>query len=146
MTTAGVTDGGAPRRAASYGELVRDHFEHPRNQHAMVGASASAYVHNPVCGDRLRLFLRLDGDRIAEASFQAQGCPATIAASSVATVLLTGRTCSEALALTREQVALALGGLPRSKVHCSVLVEEAVRQALSSPCVGGVGPQGERLA
>jgi NifU-like protein involved in Fe-S cluster formation len=117
-------------RAAAYGPLVREHFERPRNQHAMPDATATALVHNPVCGDRLCLYLRVHADRIVAASFQAQGCPATIAASSVGTELLVGKSTHEALLLTREQVAEALGGLPRSKVHCSVLVEQAVAVAL----------------
>lgn len=113
-----------------YNEVVRDHFEQPRNQYRMTDASAIGEASNPVCGDRLKLFLRLEAGRVARASFQAQGCPAAIAASSATTELLTGRTVEEARALTNDDVERALGGLPRGKRHCSVLAEEAIRAAL----------------
>lgn len=118
-----------------YSETVIDHFNHPRNAGRMGDADAEAFVTNPVCGDSLRLFLRIDrdcnGDRVGAASFLASGCPATIATSSMATTLLRGRNLEEALALTREDFAEAVGGLPKSKVHCSVLAAAAVRNAVA---------------
>ena len=118
-----------------YSATVIDHFNNPRNAGRMEDADAEAYVTNPVCGDSLRLFLRIDrdcnGDRVAAASFLASGCPATIATSSVATTMLRGRNLDEALALTREDFADAVGGLPKSKVHCSVLAAAAVRNAVA---------------
>lgn len=119
-----------------YSAIVIDHFERPRNAGAMPDADAEAFVTNPVCGDSMRLFLRFAGDagreRIAAASFLSSGCPASIATSSVATELLTGRTPEEAEALTRDDFAVAVGGLPKSKVHCSVLAAAAVRNALAA--------------
>ncbi len=113
-----------------YSPQVIDHFEHPRNAGAMADADAEAYVTNPVCGDSLRLFLRIDDGRIAAASFLSSGCPASIATSSAATELVAGLQLDDAVALTRERYAEAVGGLPRSKIHCSVLAASAVRQAI----------------
>ena len=113
-----------------YSPTLIDHFEHPRNAGAMNGADAEAYVVNPVCGDSLRLFLRIEGERIAAASFLTSGCPASIATSSAATELITGLPLDEAAALDRDAYANAVGGLPKSKVHCSVLAASAVRQAV----------------
>ncbi|MSQ42397.1 MAG: iron-sulfur cluster assembly scaffold protein [Dehalococcoidia bacterium] len=118
--------------AEHYTATLIDHFEHPRNAGAMAGADAEAFVTNPVCGDSLRLFLRFDGERIAAASFLSSGCPAAIATSSVATELVLGRTADEAGALTRDDFAAAVGGLPKSKVHCSVLAAAAVRNAITA--------------
>ena len=122
--------------AEHYSDTLIDHFEHPRNAGAMPDADAEAFVTNPVCGDSLRLFMRIDrdcnGDRVAAASFLSTGCPATIATSSVATTMLHGRSLDEALALTRDDFAEAVGGLPKSKVHCSVLAAAAVRNAVTA--------------
>lgn len=112
-----------------YSPTLIDHFEHPRNAGAMPDASAEGFVVNPVCGDSMRLFLRLDDGRIAAASFLTSGCPASIATSSAATEMVTGLTLEAAEALTREQFAEAVGGLPRSKLHCSVLATQAIRNA-----------------
>jgi nitrogen fixation NifU-like protein len=113
-----------------YSPTLVDHFEHPRNAGAMDDADVEAYVVNPVCGDSLRLFLRIEDGRIAAASFLTSGCPASIATSSAATELLAGLPLDEAAALDRDAYADAVGGLPKSKVHCSVLAASAVRQAV----------------
>jgi len=116
-----------------YSATLIDHFEHPRNAGRMEDADAEAFVTNPVCGDSMRLFLRFDeGGRIAAASFLSSGCPASIATSSAATEMVTGRTPEEAEALTRDDFAEAVGGLPKSKVHCSVLAAAAVRNAIEA--------------
>ncbi|RLT52013.1 MAG: iron-sulfur cluster assembly scaffold protein [Chloroflexi bacterium] len=116
----------------AYSEIVLDHFQNPRNLGEIENADAVAEVENPVCGDRARLSIRLSDGRIAEARFLAEGCPAAIAAASMTTVLLTGMTVGEALALRDTDVAQALGGLPPNKVHCSVLAEEVIQAALAS--------------
>ena len=113
-----------------YSPQLIDHFEHPRNAGAMDGADAEAYVTNPVCGDSMRIFLRIDDGRVAAASFLTSGCPAAIGTSSAATELVQGRTLDEAIALSRYDYAEAVGGLPKSKMHCSVLAAAAVRQAI----------------
>lgn len=114
-----------------YSPTLIDHFEHPRNAGAMEDADAEAYVVNPVCGDSLRMFLRIEDGKVSRASFLTSGCPASIATSSAATEMLAGRTLEEAEALSRDDYAEAVGGLPKSKVHCSVLAASAVRQAIA---------------
>jgi len=117
-----------------YSSVAIDHFENPRNVGKIEGADASGQVVNPVCGDELQLFLNIEDSsneqRIAQVSFLASGCPATIATSSMATQLLINKSVSDALKLSREDFADAVGGLPKSKIHCSVLAEAALRQAL----------------
>ncbi|MCK9487009.1 MAG: iron-sulfur cluster assembly scaffold protein [Dehalococcoidia bacterium] len=126
-----------------YSAVLIDHFQNPRNAGAMDDADAEAYVTNPVCGDSLRLFLKFavpeDGDesqggkpRIERASFLSSGCPASIATSSAATEMVVGLTAAEAAALGRDDYAEAVGGLPRAKVHCSVLAAAAVTQAVEA--------------
>ena len=121
-----------PRTTTGYSDALIDHFEHPRNAGAMDDADAEAFVTNPVCGDSIRIFLRIEDERVAAASFLTSGCPASIGTSSAATELLTGRTLDEAVALTRDDYADAVGGLPKSKVHCSVLAAAAVREAVET--------------
>lgn len=113
-----------------YSPQLIDHFENPRNAGAMAGADAEAYVSNPVCGDSMRIFLRIDDGRVAAASFLTSGCPAAIGTSSAATELVLGRTLDEAIALSRDDYADAVGGLPKSKIHCSVLAAASIRQAI----------------
>ncbi len=116
-----------------YNETVTDHFEHPRNCGSLADATVVGEASNPVCGDRLKLYLRVDdAGRIEAATFQAQGCPAAIAAGSMTTVLLVGKDVAAARALRDADVAAALGGLPASKLHCSVLAEDAIVAALGS--------------
>ena len=114
---------------SGYSDLVRDHFENPRNAGELADADAVGYQTNPVCGDTMRLTLRINGGRIIEAHFQTSGCPAAIATSSVCTEMIRGQTLAEAEALTKEDYAAALGGLPASKMHCSVLAADTVRAA-----------------
>ena len=114
----------------AYSALVMDHFQRPRNAGAMEDANAVGDEHNPACGDVARLFLRIEGGRILRASFQARGCPASIAACSVATEMVQSKTIAEVEALSRQDVAGALGGLPPGKVHCSVLAADALHKAI----------------
>lgn len=113
-----------------YSAVLIDHFQHPRNAGAMADADAEAFVTNPVCGDSLRIFLKIEDGRVVRASFLSSGCPASIATSSAATELLAGRDLERAEALTRDDYAAAVGGLPKAKVHCSVLAASAVHQAI----------------
>jgi nitrogen fixation NifU-like protein len=115
-----------------YSDVVQDHFEHPRNVGALEQADAEAEVTNPACGDIMHLYLKIDGDRIVEATFQTQGCPAAIAASSMTTEMLVDMTLEEAGKFQREAVNEALGGLPPQKIHSSVLVEDAVKAAMAN--------------
>ncbi len=113
-----------------YNALVMDHFQRPRNAGVMEDANAVGDEHNPACGDVARLFLRIEGGRILRASFQARGCPASIAACSVATEMVRGKTIAEVEGMSRQDVADALGGLPPGKVHCSVLAADALHKAI----------------
>ncbi len=114
-----------------YSDIVHEHFEHPRNVGVIEHADAAAEVSNPACGDTMHLSLRIEDDRIVEAKFKTQGCPAAIAAGSITTEMLLGRRVDGAL-LKREEVNEALGGLPPQKVHSSVLIEDAVKAALAN--------------
>jgi nitrogen fixation protein NifU and related proteins len=115
-----------------YTDIVQEHFEQPRNIGVIDHADAEAEVSNPACGDIMRLYVRIEDNRIVEAKFQTQGCPAAIAAGSITTEMLHGKTVEEALALKRDEVNKALGGLPPQKVHASVLGEDAVRAVLAN--------------
>jgi nitrogen fixation NifU-like protein len=113
-----------------YPEPLLDHFENPRNVGEISEPDAEGIAGNPACGDRLQLTLRIRSGRIEKARFRASGCSAAIASASMTTVLLEGRTLREATELTDAVVAESLGGLPPTKIHCSVLAEEAIRAAL----------------
>jgi nitrogen fixation protein NifU and related proteins len=114
-----------------YNPIVIDHFTHPRNMGEMKDPDGVGEATNPVCGDTLRLFIRVKDDRVTESTFLTVGCVAAIAASSMATELLTGKTLEEALRITDQDVAHALGGVPAAKIHCSVLAEKALSAAVS---------------
>ena len=94
-------------------------------------ANAVGEDRNPVCGDHMKLMLRIENDSIAEARFQTRGCPAAIATSSMATVVLTDMHIDEAAALKRQDFVAAVGGLPKAKIHCSVLAAAALKKALA---------------
>ncbi len=114
-----------------YSEKVMDHFTHPRNVGEIVDADGVGQVGNPVCGDIMKMYLKIDDGVIVDAKFKTFGCGSAIATSSMATEMVKGRTLQEALALTNAAVAEALDGLPAHKMHCSVLAEEAVKAALA---------------
>ena len=115
-----------------YSDIVIDHFERPRNSGTLEDANAVGYMTNPVCGDTLLLMLRVDGDRIVDARWQSDGCAASIAASSLLSELAAGASLEEADAITREAIVEALGGLPASKLHASVLAADALHHALAN--------------
>jgi len=87
-------------------------------------------VGNPACGDVMKLYLKIEGDTIVDVKFKTFGCGAAIASSSMTTELIRGKTIDEALKLSNQAVAEALGGLPPAKEHCSVLAEDALKAAL----------------
>ena len=113
-----------------YSDAVLDHFERPRNNGVLEEANAVGYMTNPVCGDTLLLMLRIEDGRIEEARWQSDGCVASVAASSLLSELVRGRTLAEAESITREAIVAALGGLPLSKLHASVLAADALHRAL----------------
>jgi nitrogen fixation protein NifU and related proteins len=116
---------------AAYSDLVMEHFEHPRNAGEIEAPDGEATTSNPVCGDRMRVTIRVADDRITEVRWQTRGCPPAIATSSFASELVRGWTLNDVVALTRERIAEGIGGLPRDKVHCSVLAADALRAAVA---------------
>jgi len=113
-----------------YNAVVLEHYRNPRNVGEFKGSSATAQVGDPATGDVLKLSLRIEGDVVIDARFKSFGCTAAIAAGSIATLLVKGKPLSEVEQVTNQHVVEALGGLPESKVHCSVLAEQAIRAAL----------------
>lgn len=109
-----------------FNEAVLEHFRNPRNAGDLPGATATVEVTNPVCGDVLRLAVRVEGGRISAARFKTQGCVAAIASSSVLTEMLAGHTPAEAGAITPQQISEALGGLPPATFHAAQLCADAV--------------------
>ena len=116
----------------TYSLIFNDHIENPRNAGEVADANAVGEETNPICGDRLRLSLRLNEGSIEEVGFLAYGCAPTLACGSVLTELLKGRPVEEALRLTRKDVVDAVGGLPSRKQHAAALAIETLRAALSS--------------
>lgn len=115
---------------ALYSDKVMDHFRNPRNIGVIENADGIGEAGNAKCGDIMKIYLKIENDTIADAKFETFGCASAIASSSMATELIKGRPVSEALALTNQAVVEALDGLPAHKVHCSVLAEEAIKNAL----------------
>lgn len=116
---------------ALYSEKVMDHFRNPRNVGIIEDADGVGEVGNPVCGDIMKIYLKIDEDRkISDVKFETFGCGSAIASSSMATELIKGQSIDDALKLTNQAVTEALDGLPAHKLHCSVLAEEAIKTAV----------------
>ena len=111
--------------AMNYSGKVMDHFSNPRNVGEIENPSAVGEVGNAVCGDIMKIYLKIENNIITDVKFRTFGCGAAIATSSMATELIKGKSVDEALALTNKAVIEALDGLPPAKIHCSVLAEEA---------------------
>jgi nitrogen fixation NifU-like protein len=115
-----------------YSTKVMEHFANPHNVGEIPDADGVGYVGNPVCGDIMQLYIKVDEEKqiISDVKFKTFGCGAAIATSSMVTDLVKGKTIEEALKISNRAVAEALGGLPPVKMHCSVLAEEALASAL----------------
>lgn len=113
-----------------YTETVRDYFLNPRNVGSLDDADGIGEVGNAKCGDVMKIFIKVEDDRIADVRFETFGCAAAIASSSIATEMIKGKTLDEALKVTNKDVLDALGGLPAEKIHCSLLAEEGIRAAV----------------
>lgn len=107
-----------------------DHFTNPRNVGEMPDADGIGEEGNPVCGDAMKIFLKIRDDKIVDAKFQTFGCGAAIAVSSMVTEMVKGKSLDEALSISKEAVSSALGGLPAQKQHCSNLGAAALHKAI----------------
>lgn len=114
-----------------YSEKVMDHFKNPRNVGEIENPDGVGEVGNPVCGDIMKIFLKIKDNIITDAKFLTFGCGAAIASSSMVTELVKGKTLEEAWELSNKAVAEALEGLPPIKMHCSVLAEEGIHKAIN---------------
>ena len=115
---------------ALYSEKVMDHFMNPRNVGHIENADGIGEIGNAKCGDIMKIYLKIENDTIVDAKFETFGCGSAIASSSMATELIMGKPVSQALELTNKAVVEALDGLPAHKMHCAVLAEEAIKNAL----------------
>jgi NifU-like protein involved in Fe-S cluster formation len=115
-----------------YSPQVLDHFKHPRNPGEVANPDASAQVENPACGDVLKLTARVQDGRVMEIRFMAQGCVPAMACASELTELVKGKSVAEARRLRREELVLALGGLPRASTHASHLAMDTLFALLSN--------------
>ncbi len=114
-----------------YNDKVIEHYSNPRNVGAIEDASGVGEVGNPVCGDIMKMYLKIENNIIVDVKFKTFGCGAAIATSSISTEMIKGKTVEEALKLSNKDVVKELGGLPPVKLHCSVLAEEAIRNAIA---------------
>ena len=115
---------------ALYSEKVMDHFMNPRNVGYIENADGIGEIGNAKCGDIMKIYLKIENETIVDAKFETFGCGSAIASSSMATEMIIGKSIHEALELSNKAVVEALDGLPAHKVHCSVLAEEAIKNAL----------------
>jgi nitrogen fixation NifU-like protein len=113
-----------------YTDLVMDHFSNPRNVGEIENADGVGQIGNPVCGDVMRISIRVVGDVIEDVKFKTFGCGAAVATSSMVTEMVKGKTLAEAGEISNKAVAEALGGLPPNKMHCSNLAADALHLAI----------------
>ncbi len=114
-----------------YTDIVMDHFMNPRNVGEIEDADGVGSVGNPICGDMMTFTIKVEDGRIADVKFKTFGCGAAIAVSSIVTEMAKGKTLEEAKAISKQQIAEALGGLPPQKLHCSNLGTEALAAAIA---------------
>ena len=115
-----------------YSEKVMDHFMNPRNVGSIENPDGVGEVGNPRCGDIMRIYLKIDNDVITDRKFQTFGCGAAVATSSMITEMVKGKNIEEALKISNQNVAEALGGLPPVKMHCSNLAAQALKAAIDN--------------
>lgn len=114
-----------------YNDIVLDHFSDPRNLGEITNADGIGHVGNPIDGDYITIYIKVDNGLLTDVKFKTFGCGAAIAASSMLTVLAKNKTIMEALKITNEAVAKALGGLPKEKIKCSNIAAEALHNAIN---------------
>lgn len=114
-----------------YTEIAYEHFMSPQNAYFMPDAHGEGHVGDPTCGDSLSIFIKVESNKIIEISYLVFGCPASIATSSMTSVLAKGKTIEEALSIKEQDIIDALGGLPKGKEHCSNLGVSALNEAIN---------------
>jgi nitrogen fixation NifU-like protein len=135
--------------AYMYSEKVMDHFMNPRNVGEIKDADGEGTVGNPVCGDMMTFYIKVNGGRLEDVKFKTFGCGAAIAVSSMISEMAKGKTIEEALEITNKNVAEELGGLPSNTMHCSNLGADALHKAIEDylgkrePTSGPGGKSGE---
>ena len=117
-----------------YSETVLEHFRHPRNVGKIENADGKAIEGSPACGDIVSVYINVDPktNTLSDVKFESYGCASNIATGSIITELARGKTLDEARKITWEEASEALGGLPKIKVHCSVLAVEGLRSAIEN--------------
>ena len=115
---------------ALYNDIVMEHFLNPKNVGEMENPDGTGVYGSPVCGDMMQIQIKVENDVITDAKFKTFGCGSAIASSSMATSMIIGKTVEEALEVTNKQIIDELGGLPPVKVHCSVLADRAIKNAI----------------
>jgi len=115
----------------NYSDKVKDHFFNPRNVGEIEFPDGVGEVGSPACGDIMKMQIKVEDGKISDVKFKTFGCAAAVATSSIATEIIKGADISDALRLTNQAVVDALDGLPKEKIHCSVLVEQAIKAAVA---------------
>lgn len=115
---------------ALYNDTVMENFLHPKNVGELENPDGTGVYGSPVCGDMMQIQIKVDNDVITDAKFKTFGCGSAIASSSMATSMIIGKTVEEALELTNKEIVNELGGLPPVKIHCSVLADKAIKNAI----------------
>ena len=113
-----------------YNDKVLEHFKNPHNVGEMENPDGYAEVGSSECGDTMKMYIRVEDDKITDIKYKTYGCCAAIASSSIATDMAKGKTIAEAEAMTKSDIVAELGGLPEKKIHCSLLAEDALKAAI----------------
>ncbi len=125
-----------PQPGWVYSDIVKEHFLSPRNflmgDESQFAADAEGIVGNPICGDQMKIFIKVKDDKIIDIKWKTYGCASAIASTSALSELVKGKTLAEALEVGPEEITKYLGGLPKHKFHCSVLGHEALAAAINN--------------
>ncbi len=113
-----------------YSKKVLEHFRNPRNMGRMKNPDGIGKVGNPVCGDTMHLYIKVKNNKIADIKFETFGCVAAIATSSIITQMVKGETIKDALKISKQKIIKEIGGLPPQKIHCSILADDALKEAI----------------
>ena len=119
-----------------YSDIVKDHFLHPRNflfgDESKFKCDATGIIGNPICGDQMKMFIKVDDDKITDIRWKTYGCASAIASTSALSELAKGKTLDEALSISAKDIDDYLGNLPKHKFHCSILGHEALADAIKN--------------